>query len=182
MLQGRMHPSSKEGLMLQVPKRYGGVARRDERGASAVEFAIIISLLFIVLFGIIQFGIAFNRYQSVNAAAREGARIASLTNTQVDQIQDRVLESLSILNPASFKNGGARIYTCPVSLGVEKGCIEVLQQGSGTPMTNGAATPCDPAHQNQTVTVRVKFKMLITIPLWSSPAVNTTGSGVFRCE
>jgi Flp pilus assembly protein TadG len=160
----------------------------DQRGTSAVEFAIIISLVFIVLFGIIQFGIAYNRYQSINAAAREGARLASLKNSQVDPVQDRVLESLSILNPVNFKgSGGSRIYTCPGSLSTEKGCVEVYQESVASPgtytlLTSGTAVPCDTAHQNFTVKVVVKYKMLITIPLWASPAVTATGTGVFRCE
>jgi Flp pilus assembly protein TadG len=160
----------------------------DQRGTSAVEFAIIISLVFIVLFGIIQFGIAYNRYQGINAAAREGARLASLKNSQVDPIQDRVLESLSILNPANFKNGSSRIYTCPATLATEKGCIEIAKEDTNNPgtflapLTSGTDIPCDTAQQNFTVKVTVKYRMLITIPLWASPAVNATGTGVFRCE
>jgi Flp pilus assembly protein TadG len=159
----------------------------DERGASAVEFAIVISLVFIVLFGIIQFGIAYNRYQGINAASREGARLGSLKNTQVDPIQDRIFESMSILNSANFKNSGARIYTCPGSLATEKGCIEVYQEtapnsGVYTLMTSGTQVPCDATHSSATVKVVVKYKMLITIPLWASPAVTATGTGVFRCE
>jgi Flp pilus assembly protein TadG len=161
----------------------------DQHGTSAVEFAIIISLVFIVLFGIIQFGIAYNRYQSINAAAREGARLASLRDTNVNAIQDRALQSLSILNPANFKNGGARVYSCDAAtLAVEKGCVEVYQESTtvagdfGSAMTNGTLSPCDFEHQNVNVKVVVKYKMRITIPLWASPAVTATGSGVFRCE
>ena len=45
-------------------------------GAAAVEFALLLPLLVLLLFGIIQFGIAFNaRIQATNAA-REAARRA----------------------------------------------------------------------------------------------------------
>ena len=51
-------------------------AQRDEDGAAAVEFALLLPLLVLLLFGFIQFGIAFNtRIQATNAA-REGARMA----------------------------------------------------------------------------------------------------------
>ncbi len=50
----------------------------NQRGASAVELAFIAPLLFLFLFGIIQYGFVFNRKISVTHAAREGARQLSL--------------------------------------------------------------------------------------------------------
>ena len=49
-----------------------------DSGTSLAEFAIVLPVLILILFGIIEFGIAFNRAQAVEAAAREGGRIASL--------------------------------------------------------------------------------------------------------
>jgi Flp pilus assembly pilin Flp len=52
------------------------MAPGDEDGAAAVEFALLLPLLVLLLFGLIQFGLAFNtRIQATNAA-REGARMA----------------------------------------------------------------------------------------------------------
>ena len=52
------------------------MAQRDEEGAAAVEFAFLLPLLVLLLFGFIQFGIALNtRIQATNAA-REAARLA----------------------------------------------------------------------------------------------------------
>jgi Flp pilus assembly protein TadG len=50
----------------------------SETGAELVEFAIVLPLLLLVLFGIIDFGMLFHRYQVVTNAAREGARVAVL--------------------------------------------------------------------------------------------------------
>jgi len=47
-----------------------------ERGAALVEFALVMPLLFLLIFGIIEFAIAFNDYQSIRQGAREGARQA----------------------------------------------------------------------------------------------------------
>jgi Flp pilus assembly protein TadG len=49
---------------------------RDERGQTAVEFALIAPLLIILLLAIIQFGIAFHNYVTITDAARAGARQA----------------------------------------------------------------------------------------------------------
>jgi Flp pilus assembly pilin Flp len=52
------------------------MARRDQEGAAAVEFALLLPLLVLLLFGMIEFGFAFNtRIQATNAA-REAARRA----------------------------------------------------------------------------------------------------------
>jgi Flp pilus assembly protein TadG len=55
------------------------VTTRDpnERGQALVEFALIAPLLFILLFGIIQFGMTFGGQVGLSNAAREVARYAS---------------------------------------------------------------------------------------------------------
>lgn len=51
-------------------------AGREDRGAALVEFAIVAPLFFLLIFGIIEFGSAYNDYQSIRQGAREGARQA----------------------------------------------------------------------------------------------------------
>ena len=52
------------------------MSTRGQDGAAAVEFALLLPLLVLLLFGFIQFGLAFNtRIQATNAA-REAARQA----------------------------------------------------------------------------------------------------------
>jgi len=46
----------------------------DKRGVSAVEFAIILPVLILFLFGIIEFGILFYDKAVITNASREGAR------------------------------------------------------------------------------------------------------------
>lgn len=50
---------------------------RAENGASAVEFALVLPILLILLFGIITGGMLYNQQLSVTQAAREGARFAA---------------------------------------------------------------------------------------------------------
>jgi hypothetical protein len=51
--------------------------RRGEAGASAVEFAIILPLLVVLIFGTLYGGLLLNRNLSVTQAAREGARFGA---------------------------------------------------------------------------------------------------------
>lgn len=53
-------------------------ARRDVRGAAAVEFALILPVLMILVFGIINYGDMLSVRQSVSQAASEGARAAAV--------------------------------------------------------------------------------------------------------
>ena len=54
--------------------------RRGDRGAVAVELGLLLPILMLLLFGIIEFGIIFNRYTSVAHSAREGVRQLSIGN------------------------------------------------------------------------------------------------------
>ena len=69
---------------------------KKEKGASAVEFALILIPLVMLVFGIIQFGIAYNRYIAITHAAREGARLAAVTkydDFDADEFEQIVIES-----------------------------------------------------------------------------------------
>lgn len=54
---------------------------RDQRGASAVEFAFVAPLLILLALGIVEFGRAFQVQGTLSAAAREGVRMMALQNS-----------------------------------------------------------------------------------------------------
>jgi hypothetical protein len=62
--------------------------RCRQRGAAAVEFAVILPLLVVLVFGMIEFGIMFYNKAVITNASREGARagITGLTNSQIETI------------------------------------------------------------------------------------------------
>ena len=51
-----------------------------------VEFALVMPVLFLVLFGIIQFGALYNDYITVTDAARIGARKAAVSRQTADPV------------------------------------------------------------------------------------------------
>jgi hypothetical protein len=57
-----------------------------DRGAAAVEFALVVPLLIMLVFGIIDFGYLINRVSLVNNAARDAARVASLNGTHAEVV------------------------------------------------------------------------------------------------
>ena len=74
---------------------------RSESGAELIEFALTFPLLLLVVFGIVDFGLLFQKYEVVTNAAREGARIAVLPDYQASALasaQARVEQYLSAAN------------------------------------------------------------------------------------
>jgi Flp pilus assembly protein TadG len=59
---------------------------RNQQGQSMTEFALVLPILAMLLFGVIQFGIVFNNYitltDAVRAGARKGAVSRRLSNPQ----------------------------------------------------------------------------------------------------
>lgn len=60
-------------------------ANRDH-GAAAVEFALLLPVLILLLGGIIDFGFAFNAQISLTHAAREGVRVEAIGIDGVDPV------------------------------------------------------------------------------------------------
>lgn len=57
--------------------------KNSERGAAAVEFAIVLPVLLTLLLGIMEFGRAFNTQISLTNAAREGVRVMAISNDPI---------------------------------------------------------------------------------------------------
>ncbi|WP_309108599.1 pilus assembly protein [Arthrobacter sp.] len=58
------------------------MSRASERGAVAVEFAILAPVLVMILLGIMEFGRAYNAQVTLTNAAREGVRVMAISNSQ----------------------------------------------------------------------------------------------------
>lgn len=75
------------------------MSRASERGAVAVEFAIVAPVLVMLLLGIIEFSRAYNAQASLSAAAREGVRVLAITGNQTTAKSAAKTAAVS-LNPA----------------------------------------------------------------------------------
>ena len=77
---------------------------RREDGAAAVEFAIVSTVLFLIVFGIIEFGRTYSQYEAFQGAAREGARRAAVgaTLTQVQQAVTQAADPYTLTNSPSM--------------------------------------------------------------------------------
>ena len=71
-----------------------------EDGAAAVEFAIVSTILFLIVFGIIEFGRTYSQYEVMQGAAREGARRAAVGAT-LTQVQSAVTQAADPYTPST---------------------------------------------------------------------------------
>src|SRR4051795_1940300 len=125
---------------------------RSERGASAVEFAMIVPLLLVLVLGIAEFGRAFQVQSTLSAAAREGVRTMALQNDPA-QARAMVRSVASSLTPA-LTDGQIAIApaACPL-------------------------TPTPGASVKLTISYQLPF-----LTGFFGSGVHLTGTGVMRCN
>ena len=80
-----------------------------ERGAAAVEFALLLPVLLLLVFGIIDFGRALNAQITLTQGAREGARLAAVGQPNV---VGRTQAAAAGLNPVAVT-----VTACPPGAG-----------------------------------------------------------------
>jgi Flp pilus assembly protein TadG len=86
---------------------------KNQRGATAVEFAIVFPLLILLLFGIIEFSVILYDKAMITNASREGARagiVSQLVRVSDTQIQG-VVDNYCRLYLISFRSGAAPVTT-----------------------------------------------------------------------
>jgi len=91
-------------------------ARRTQRGAAAVEFALVSLVFFTVLFGAIEMGRLMYYWNSAAEATRLGARIAVVCDLNDSDIKARMRAVLPQLTNAtiaiSYAPAGCNVDSC----------------------------------------------------------------------
>jgi Flp pilus assembly protein TadG len=128
---------------------------KGQRGAAAVEFALIAPLLFMLIFGITEFGVAWSQREVYIQAAREGARYAAVgcedgscaSGEVADRVDDAALDYTLTNTPAVSPDPG-----------------------------------CSSTDSSDTVTVSWSQSFSINIPFIPPVTMSAPISAVFRCE
>lgn len=138
--------------------RCGRRRHGNERGAVAVEFALVLVPLLLLVFGIIDFGRVYNEQITLTSLARQGARIASLSPASPDPtsaIQQQLISSAPSwldLTPAQIS-----VQRCPSS-----------PSGSST--------------ASATVTITTNYTFTIAqLAKFNHASVGLTGKGTMPC-
>ncbi len=119
-------------------------ARRSERGAAAIEFALVLPVLIMLVFGIIEFGRGYHAKVELTGAVREGARELALGKSSaeaaaatIDAAPGIALTSSDISTvacPAGGAEGTARVtatYGVPYNIPlVSEGTFDISVTGA----------------------------------------------------
>ena len=141
----------------------------DASGAEIAEAAVVLPLLFMLLFGIMWFARAFNIYTTVNRAARQGALAAAANNcatcgniprTQA-YIQNNVVNPILVashLDPGQVQNFNVS-WNQPLNPGsplVEQGTVVTLDYPYNFKLNGISCCPPRLSPILQNLTVRAK--------------------------
>ena len=74
----------------------------NEKGQAMVEFAIILPILMVLVFGIIDFGWLYYNQSALNNSAREGVRFAVVNTTPADRLT-LIENKVNAVSPSSIK-------------------------------------------------------------------------------
>jgi|BarGraNGADG00312_2_1021985.scaffolds.fasta_scaffold12050_3 Flp pilus assembly protein TadG len=136
--------------------------RWRDRGAAAVEFALCVPMLVLLIFGSIEFGLYVQARTMVQNAAREGVRLASLNKSPADieYAVDMALQGVSGTSPVVTSGCTSTAGACVI--------------GSKTNPTGSVAT----------VTVTLNYTSVTGLFVTTQfPKISTlTGSSYMRME
>lgn len=127
-----------------------------ERGAAAVEFAILLPVLILIVVGIFEFGRAWFVQGTLSGAAREGAREMAIHQT-----------------PATARQVAA---DASVGLAVAGDVVVTIRNADGSAFTP-TTDPCPPG-KDAVVTVNHNYQFITGL---FGSTIALTGEGAMRC-
>jgi Flp pilus assembly protein TadG len=87
--------------------------QRGERGQSLVEFALIAPVFFILVFGIVDFGLGLRAWITVTNSAREAARYAAVTCATASADEDLVVDRAVNTSAGLLIDDDVEVENCP---------------------------------------------------------------------
>lgn len=117
-VSNRAH-SSPHSLVPAAPR-----SNRGEKGAEMLEFALIVAGLMMLSLGVYAFARAYNVYQTITRAAREGARVAVLPTSAYNGNSLTYLTSDGACPGTATNNPGTPVFTGPISRALQASSLD----------------------------------------------------------
>ncbi|MFZ5848113.1 MAG: TadE/TadG family type IV pilus assembly protein [Actinomycetota bacterium] len=162
----------------------GGRRRRTGEGAVAVEFALVLPVLLLLVFGIIGYGLVLAQQAAISNAVRSGARFGSVNLYNGDHTCEEVITKA---------RGAARTIglsdTTQVGIKVvrrsEVGPDQVIcAAAAGVEAPAVTERPCagSPPAEPDTLYVEGRYTTDIGLPVPGLDGTVLTATGAFQCE
>lgn len=167
---------------------HAGRGRRGDTGASAVEFALVLLPLLIVVFGIISYGTLFAQQLALNNGVRQGARaavVAQSTQTTCAQVVAAVQNTTgpAIAMKTSNINVTVRTQSADGSTIRTSRCGSTPNPTSSNVVCLGSYQPATGSTDSIRVDATYKTGLIIPLPFpGGGPTYTLTATAVYRCE
>jgi Flp pilus assembly protein TadG len=172
-----------------------------QRSQALIEFALVSPVLLLLLFGIVDIGRAIFYYDTINHAAREGARTAVRASNQLPTNAD-VLTTVStqmlgapvsapcpqgpVTGTTPPANAGWVYITEPGPPGTVEATPPPNAPGGQYPaLANGSCSAVNPASGNSQLQVTIRFNLVLITPIVAQATANhvvLTAAAIFRTE
>jgi Flp pilus assembly protein TadG len=119
--------------------------KRGERGQAIIEMALTLPLLLVIVMGVFDFGLMFQKFEVVTNAAREGARIGVLPDYSIPIAEARAIQYLTVGGLS-----GTTVATCGGSIVPDRQCADGV-------ISNVVITGSDPPRTVQQITMTVEY-------------------------
>lgn len=155
----------------------------SQDGAAAVEMALLLPVLVVLVYGVIEFGVVFAQDLGMGNGAREGARYAASTPTAACNDGS----STDIVRRTRTASGTVLLDTSDVTVEVYVGPDEATATIPGTEIcfetTPEASAVCAGSDPGDSVYVLTTYQHPLFIPFGPNrPSFTLEGRAVFRCQ
>ena len=175
--------------------------RDGQRSQALIEFALVSPVLLLLLFGIVDIGRAVFYYDTLNHAAREGARIAVRASTQLPSNGD-VLAAVRgqmigapvtapcpqgpVTSAAPPDNAAWLYITQPNPPSTQEATPPPNAPGGEySALASGSCSAVNPASGGQQLQVTLRFNLVLITPVVAQATANRiviTAAAIFRTE
>lgn len=153
--------------------------RRTGEGAVAVEFALVLPVLLLLVFGIIGYGLVLAQQSALSSAVRAGARYGSVNlyagDHTCEQVVRRARDSVRTIGLSDPET---------VAITVKRGDTVVCSAASGADAPAVDTLPCtgSPASDPDTLYVEGRYTTDIGVPVPGIDGRVLFARGAFQCE
>ena len=173
-------------MALKRPLRGG----RPEGGAAAVEFALVMPILVLLISSIIGFGVVLAQQMALGNAARQTARSLAVQSSYCGTGGAAGASSSTMLTDEA-KTNATTLFVTKKNVSVEiKRAATTPTEDYATPWTGTTASPlcsgdtaqpCLNSATGDNVYVRLRYTSTLSLPFFQ-PSFNLSSIGAFRCE
>jgi len=146
-------------------------------GAAAVELAIVLPILLLLVFGIIYFGFIFATQISLNSSARDAARAGVVKPLASTGTPLSCSEIATMARDDALTIGLTNTNAIKVTVTNPNGTSCTWAQNAS--MTSSSIQMCATSGQ---LTVALEYTMVSPVPLMPLSSVNLKATGAFQCE